>query len=463
MKVRLNQQPRSMRQGRPLRSRMGNHGPWSLLALATVSLMVCGCQSIFSPISGVPAHRLPPEFLALPKNNLIPIDIARLRQEPPREYQLDAGDVLGIYIEGVLGDAESLPPVHFPEASSDLPPASGYPVPIREDGTLSLPLVPPIAIRGLTLSQAEDAIRRAYTVERNILVEGKDRIIVTRIRDRTYSVIVMRQDGVAGTSRGQTRGVVSELGTLRGSEGETIRLPAYKNDVLHALAATGGLPGPEVKNEIYILRGTNMDFRARDEFVRQFYADKCKSGPCLCHPPLPDDPAIIRIPLRLPPGEVPTFDPEDVILQDGDIVLLESRETEVFYTGGLLGPGEYPMPRDYDIDVLTALSVTGPGIAGNVGRGMRGGGMGGGGMMGGNMAMGLGGVPPGDLYILRRTPCGGQVIIKVDMNRAIRDPRSRPLVQAGDVLILRFKPEEEIFNFGIGTFFTFGIRELLRR
>jgi hypothetical protein len=120
------------------------------------------------------------------------------------------------------------------------------------------------------------------------------------------------------------------------------------------------------------------------------------------------------------------------------------------------------MPRDYDIDVLTALSVTGPGIAGNVGRGGGRGGMGGG-MGGGNFAMGLGGVPPGDLYILRRTPCGGQVIINVDMNRAIRDPRSRPLVQAGDVLILRFKPEEEIFNFGIGTFFTFGIRELFRR
>jgi hypothetical protein len=115
------------------------------------------------------------------------------------------------------------------------------------------------------------------------------------------------------------------------------------------------------------------------------------------------------------------------------------------------------MPRDYDIDVLTALSVTGPGIAGNpmAGRGMGGG--------AGNFALGLGGVPPGDLYILRRTPCGGQVTINVDMARALRDPRSRPLVQAGDVLILRYKPEEEIFNFGLGTFFTFGIRELLRR
>ncbi len=459
MNVRPIQQQRSMRQGRPLHSRLGARRPWSFFALAAVSFLVCGCQSIFSPISGVPAHRLPPEFLAQPKNNLMPIDISRLRQDPPREYQLDAGDILGIYIEGVLGDAETLPPVHFPEGTSDLPPAIGYPVPIREDGTLSLPLVPPISIRGLTLSQATDAIRRAYTVDSDILVEGRDRIIVTLIRERTYHVVVMRQDGIPGQTRGQQpgRGMVTELGSLRGSQGESVNLPAYKNDVLHALAATGGLPGPEVRNEILILRGTSADAKARDAFIQEFYSDKCKSGPCLCLPPLPEDPAIIRIPLRLPPGEVPTFSPEDIILQNGDIVMLESRETEVFYTGGLLGAGEFPMPRDYDIDVLTALSVTGPGIAGNpmAGRGMGGG--------AGNFALGLGGVPPGDLFILRRTPCGGQVTINVDMARALRDPRSRPLVQAGDVLILRYKPEEEIFNFGLGTFFTFGIRELLRR
>ena len=65
----------------------------------------------------------------------------------------------------------------------------------------------------------------------------------------------------------------------------------------------------------------------------------------------------ILIPLRLGPGEVPQFKPQDVILNDGDIVVVESREREVFYTGGLLGGGEYPLPRDYDIDVLTAMSI----------------------------------------------------------------------------------------------------------
>ncbi len=436
-------------------------GCWSLVLLAAISVGVSGCQSILSPISGVPAHRLPSEFFARPKNNLRPIDISRLRQDPPREYLLDAGDVLGIYIEGVLDDPNNLPPVHFPEGDSTLPPAIGYPVPVREDGTLSLPLIPPLQVRGLTITQANDLIRKAYTVDRNILQPGQDRIIVTLIQERTYNVIVIRQDSVGLSMAGgrmiapTQAGVLAERGTLAGGRGEIIKLPAYQNDVLHALARTGGLPGPDAKNEIKILRGTSVDARKRDEFVRQFYQEKCEPGPCLCMPPLPEDPAIVRIPLRLPPGAVPEFTQDQIILQDGDIVLIESRETEVFYTGGLLGAGEYPLPRDYDIDVLTALSAVGPGVGSTVGGG-------GFGRFGGNLATQLGGVPPGDLYILRKTPCGGQIIINVDLNRAIRDPNARPLIQAGDILILRYSPEEELLNFGLGAGFTYAIYRGLR-
>lgn len=438
---------------------------WALVVVATISTFLTGCTTLLTPLSGVPAHRLPREFFAKPKNNLMPIDISRLRQDPPREYLLAAEDILGIYIEGVLGDAENLPPVHFPEGQSLLPPAIGYPVPIREDGTLSLPLIPPLQVQGLTLPQATDLIRKAYTVDQQILQPGKDRIIVTLIQERTYNVIVIRQD-MGSDQRGpmigrQGRGgMFTERGTLAGGSGEVIKLPAYQNDVLHALAQTGGLPGPDAKNEIKILRGDSMDAQKRDEFVRKFYQQKCEPGPCLCMPPLPEDPAIIRIPLRLPPGVTPSFQPEDIILQDGDIVLIESRETEVFYTGGMLGAGEYQLPRDYDIDVLTALSSVGPGVGASQGGGRGGGG--GFGQFGGNAATQLGGVPPGDLFILRKTPCGGQIVINVDMNRAIRDPSARPLIQAGDILILRFKPEEELLNFGLGAGFTYAISQGLR-
>ena len=57
-----------------------------------------------------------------------------------------------------------------------------------------------------------------------------------------------------------------------------------------------------------MLKGGLMDARKRDEFIRAFYAAPI-CNPCVGRPPLPDDPAIIRIPLRLPPGVIPELSP----------------------------------------------------------------------------------------------------------------------------------------------------------
>jgi hypothetical protein len=155
--------------------------------------------------------------------------------------------------------------------------------------------------------------------------------------------------------------------------------------------------------------------------------------------------------MRLPPGVVPTFRPEDILLEEGDVVYIESRDAEVFYTGGMLAGGEWLIPRDYDLDVLGAMAMAGTGL------GQRGQQQGAG--FGINS---IGGVPPGILYILRKTPCNGQITIEVDLAKAAVDPRERPLVMPGDTLILRYKPCEEVLNFSIGTFFTFGLQALLQ-
>jgi hypothetical protein len=219
---------------------------------------------------------------------------------------------------------------------------------------------------------------------------------------------------------------------------------------------TGGLPGLNAKNEIKVLRSSLADKRKRQQFIQNFYArlhtNPC--DPCSCPPPLPDDPSVLKIPLRLPQGVIPSIRPQDVILEEGDVVYIESRDAEVFYTGGLLRGGEHLIPRDYDLDVLGAMAIAGQGIGSQAGQGGQG-------SVGGGLVQGIGGVPPGRLYILRKTPCNGQVAIEVDLAKAINDPRSRPLVQPGDVLILQYKPCEEALNFGLGTFFTFGLQQLL--
>ncbi len=63
-------------------------------------------------------------------------------------------------------------------------------------------------------------------------------------------------------------------------------------------------------------------------------------------------------------GVTPSFRPEDIILEEGDVVYIESRDAEVFYTGGLLPGGEFPIPRDYDLDVLGAMALAGTGVQG---------------------------------------------------------------------------------------------------
>jgi hypothetical protein len=72
----------------------------------------------------------------------------------------------------------------------------------------------------------------------------------------------------------------------------------------------------------------------------------------------------------------------------------------------------------------------------------------------------IGGTPPGQLFILRKTPCGDQITIAVDLNRAVNSAGARPLVQAGDILILRYRCEEEALNFGLGTFLISGVNNL---
>ncbi len=431
------------------------------VAATMVVTALSGCSALTQPINGVPADRLPPQFFGEPKNDLVPVDIALLSIEPPRDYQLSGGDILGIYVEGVLpfnppNQPPEPPPVNFPDKDSTLPPSIGYPIAVQDDGTLSLPLIEPLDVEGLTLEQVRDAIRDKY-IDEDILRPEKARPIVTIIKERTYDVIVVREDGggVNGNQQLNAQSLSAQFlrgGSDRSGSGGLVKLPAYQNDILHALVETGGLPGLNAKNEVKVLRASRADQRMRAQFMQQWYAQQqaARLDPCSCPPQLPEDPSILRIPLRLKPGLVPNISEEDIVLQNGDIVYIESRETEVFYTGGLLNGGEYPLPRDYDLDVLGAIALAGSSIGGTASS------------FGTQVGRGVQGVPPGMLYILRKDGCGGQVAIEVDLASAINNPRQRPLVQPGDVLILQYKCEEEAINFGLTTFFTFGLAELLR-
>ena len=446
-----------------------------LLVMALLSLWVTGCTQVVAPIDAIPAARVPNELLVQPTNNTRSLDFTRLRRPAEREYKIDKGDVLGIFIDGVLGNTNESPPIQLQSAESDLPPAIGYPYPVRDNGTLPLPLISPIYVTGMTIAEAEAAIKRAYA-DAGVLKKVEDkpeitdetdptetkkavpadisevRTIVTLMKRRTYRVVVIRQDNFAERST-RSNELTIQKGTSQALS-SVLQLEEGKNDVLQALSLSGGLPGFRAKNEVKIYRGgSEKNYAEKDRKVLEHYqAYFMNCDPCFIPPEFQAEEDAILIPLRLGPGEVPQFKQQDVILNDGDIVVVESREREVFYTGGLLGGGEYPLLRDYDIDVLTAMSIAKQGYGALQDRN------GGGGGRGGQMRE----IPPGQLIVLRELPGNKQIAIEVDLTKAINDPRSRILVAPGDKLILRHKSIEEILNFGASTFFTFGIAELFR-
>src|SRR5262249_25145388 len=150
---------------------------WTTLCLLLLLTAGSGCSALI-PLKGVPVNYFPKELNGPPRSGRKTIDLSLLRQTPPEQHLIDAGDVLGIYIEGVLGRREEVPPVNFP-AAGNAPPSLGFPIPVREDGTISLPLTKPISVRGQTIAVAEENIRKAYTEDQQILQVGRDRILVS--------------------------------------------------------------------------------------------------------------------------------------------------------------------------------------------------------------------------------------------------------------------------------------------
>jgi protein involved in polysaccharide export with SLBB domain len=389
---------------------------WAL-ALLPVAGWSGGCASFTNPTAdGIPVRRLPAEVLGRPRSELQPLPLNMLRQAEPDEYKLDKGDVLGIVAEEVLTRGNQPIPVQLnPSPTATKPAYQGNPVTVQEDGTIVLPLVPPIKVKGLTLSQARDLIIRMITNDPNtpgskdLVVKGEERVLVDLIQPRQYQVLIVREDtqplplsAGAGIFGGNKKGA-----------GFTVRLDAYKNDLLHALNATGGPPGLDAKNEVIIRRG-QYD---------------------------PEDPAkgYVRIPLRARADEPITFTEKDIILNEGDTVYIEARDTEVYYTAGLMGGQQVPLPRDYDLRVIQAIAqVRGPLINGSFNQNA---------FVAQAVNTGIGNPSPSLVTVIRQLPGQQQVRIRVNLNEAFRDPRENILIQPGDVIVLQEKPGEALARY----------------
>jgi len=158
---------------------------------------------------------------------------------------------------------------------------------------------------------------------------------------------------------------------------------------------------------------------------------------------VPDPPNVTKIPLRYHPSHPPTFTDEDILLAEGDIVIIRARDRETFYSAGLLGGGEHKLPRDKDLDVIGAIALAG-GPIGSIGSGI--GGVGSQNAGGGGGAGRTGYCQPSEVIVMRELPCDNQIAIKIDLNKAIANKSERILIKPGDVVMLRYTVTEEIGN-----------------
>lgn len=411
-------------------------------AVLLLSLVLSsGCAALTNPaLHGVPVRKLPRDLIAGSREACRTIPLTLLAPAPPPVYQIAANDVLGIYIDGILpavGTEQTYnPPVYFPSQINPigrgLPPTLGFPIQVRENGTIALPLIEPVAVDSLSITAVEDAIRQAY-VRKGIFTPGGGKIVVTLMQPRQIRVLVLRQEsgGFATTSNGNA----VTLGGKRGS-GHVVYLRAYENNVLSALTETGGLPGLDNYDEVVIFRNAQNQAHLIEQL------SDLKPGTSARGLASPQQ--VTVIPLRSPAGHPMPFTPEDAVLHNGDVVFVNARVTELFYTGGLLPSGEFALPRDYDLDVVEAVTqVKGALVNGAFG---------GSNLAGDLLKRGIGNPSPSQLSVVRRTPGGGQVVIRVDLDRAMHDARERINVQPGDLLILQETPSQALARWLSQTF-----------
>ena len=361
-----------------------------------------------------------------------PVDPHRFQGPQSRVYTLDKGDTLGVFVEGVVGEVDSMPPINFPPAGSSLDPAMGFPTLVLHDGTIRLPNVDPVSVRGLTVSQVESLLKRLYRDGENPIIAERSRVIVSLVRKRTVNVIVIRGDqsqarGRLGATRFNTNAVTAR------SDGSAqivdLQLPAGENDLLNAMVQSGGLPGVNARDQIQVLRSSPkpiLDSRYQNGMFP-------RSGEI-------NQPNSSSVAIR---GQQATrFPRSSAVLNNGDIVQIASKPTEVYYTGGLLGGGEFAIPRDRGLSVMDAIS-----LAGGVPQPQN----------------GLGAVPLQQPRVLRllRIQNGRQSTFQFDLSGGFSQQAANTQVRSGDYLILDYSRGQRVQNVGTRVINSAGVRRLI--
>lgn len=224
-------------------------------------------------------------------------------------YRLDCGDVLAIAVFGLTEQADDFE-VFYPDAKqAGANPGFGKPVLVASDGTISLPHLGRIEIRGFTVKQARDAINREY-IAANVL-KNEYAVMLSLVQKRTVRVTVLET---------ASEGFPSKVTRLR--------LEPGFDQLVGAIAAA-----------------RPVDPRSRVRVLK---------------PGIHGD----RVGLSGGSQNLGSIEKRDTArqereLQDGDTVLIESSPTGRFFTGGDMRNGQQTLPRRGELALLQAIASQG--------------------------------------------------------------------------------------------------------
>jgi polysaccharide export outer membrane protein len=302
--------------------------------------------------AGLPGDLEPP-----PVHDVQTLDLARLAGPPVANDRIECGDVIEVSITAALS----------PDA------VISFPVRLGDDGTALLPEIGPVALAGLNLGVAEQAIGAACA-QRGLY--RQPRVTVTMRQQRLNRVTVV--------------GAVKTPGVHE--------LPRSASYLLAALVSAGGLAdnaGPRVEIRCPV----------RPPLVAEAPPAPGPAGVHFAGAERAASPPMAYVSLNL--AEAVSQGVGTQYLADGTVIMVQKLRPQPYQVIGLVHkPGEYEFPVGRDVRLLGAIAQAG----------------------GASYSL------ADKVYIIRKKANGDEVVIQASLERAKHHKEDNLRLQAGDVV-----------------------------
>lgn len=333
---------------------------WSVFLL----IAACGCAKnhVYKAVS------LPPELHAPPVANAQVLDLSRFAGPPTSSSRINPGDVLEVSIAAGLGSED----------------VTTFPLRITDTGMAVLPEIGQLALAGMELGDAEQAIAAAC-LHRQLYREPRVTVIIKEPRKNRVTVV----------------GAVEKPGTYELAHGSSY--------LLEAIVAAGGMSEDA---------GTNVEIR------RPGGSSAVVSSPGGSRPG-------VRLASRMEQAggvdfkridlaEVVRQGGTDEYLPDSSAVMIERRQPQPIEVLGLVRkPGQYELPPNQELRVLGAIALTG----------------------------GLSNAMADKVFVLRTDPQTGKTaVIQLSVKRAKRNRDENIRLAPGDVVTVERTPSTLVLD-----------------